>query len=256
MGTNQAMWTPNNAWWQQANATWGPMWNSWMQQWNTNQAMWTPENAWWQQANATWVPMMNSWMQQWNTNQTMWKPDNAWWPTPAANWSIPSSNASWWPVTIPTSSESRVLTCVKDELKTVEDECFSVATTWYQIWAKKNYNECFEESKTENGDWETEEAKEHCRAVQMRHMRTLYSDCFISKSRAMDEISGEIQLETLKMNTIEKSEMTAEQKEVALATFYTCIATPWELPYSMYRTENFPLKRTNLSLCPTVFTVS
>lgn len=51
----------------------------------------------------------------------------------------------------------------------------------------------------------------------------------------MDHTTSGIDYDALKTATIETSELTTKQKMNAHTTFDSCISTPWDLPYPMYR---------------------
>jgi hypothetical protein len=124
-------------------------------------------------------------------------------------------------------SRPRVLTCLTERQNWVDDECLFVSTNWYKLHARKNFNYCltrpdFYTNQMQGLSQDPSSLKENCRAIQMKEMRTLYSDCIVSKSGVRKDLTGELDCDVMKAVSIGGSTLSDVQKLNANAHFEAC----------------------------------
>jgi hypothetical protein len=138
----------------------------------------------------------------------------------------------------------KLMGCLSEKQNKFEEECLALATNWFRVYEKKNFNDCVARSSHLNVELKNWDVKEHCRSFQMKQMRVLYSDCIIASNGALNHETGQIDSRALRVANIGESKLSDWQKTAAYATFDACLASDFSLPYSLYHfnEETFPDK--------------
>ena len=166
MSTNWSQWWPlpvedskPPTIWPINNTPWSPISGNSMSEWETNKSEWEEiTTSFFEELISTWKPIWSAWMIHFGSQSTLGEEkynEDIWWPIVSnliEEWKNNMEASKWWnildsswlssfesPVSRkPISFESHIFTCLKDELKTIEDNCLSVATTWYKSSGRKS----------------------------------------------------------------------------------------------------------------------